>query len=100
VIVGPLVWFTLRRVQWKWWESLAFFVPFAIWWGLISTTLRPKSLANLGECGFVSAAIVGAAVLRAILGRRGNGLWVPMSLLLGVLGTAVGTYLLTAPWPE
>src|SRR5437016_2059924 len=99
VVVGPLVWFTRRRVSWKWWEFLALLVPFGIWWALISTTLRPKSLANLGECGYISIAIVVAAAVRVLLGRRGDARWVPITLFLGVVAASLGTYFLTPPWP-
>ena len=100
VIVAPLVWLTRRRVQWHWWEFLALLLPFTIWWALMSTTLRPKSIANLGECGYISVGIVAAAVVRAILGKHGDRRLVPIMLLLGVVAASIGTYFFTPPWPE
>jgi hypothetical protein len=57
-------------------------------------------LANLGECGYISVAIVLGAVLRATLGRRGDAPWLAIMLLLGVVAAALGTYFLVPPWPE
>src|SRR5438132_1036154 len=99
-VVVPVVWFARHRVRWHWWETAVFVAPFALWLTLVFADWRPKSLANLGECFFISSAIVGAAVLRALLGRVGNNKRVPVAFVVGVTGVAVATYFITPMWPE
>ena len=66
VVVVPVVWFTRRRVQWRWWQLAVFIVPFGVWFALLYAGWRPKTLANLGECFMISGAIVVAAIAQGL----------------------------------
>lgn len=99
-VVAPLVWLTRRRVQWHVWELAVFIVPFGVWFALMETGLRSKTLANLGECFMISAAIGVAAVAQALFSRRPSNRIVPAVLITAVIAAAVATYLLTPTWPE
>jgi hypothetical protein len=99
-VVAPVVWFTRRFVRWHWWELTVFLVPFAVWLTLIISGALPKTLANLGEAVYVSAAIVVAAILRAALARIAGSRMVPALLIASVTACAVGVYYFTPMWPE
>jgi hypothetical protein len=99
VVIASVI-FTRRTVVWHWWETLTFIVPFGLWLGLLFSSLRPKSLGNLGECFFITIAIAIASPLRAYLGRSKPGLGLPLTTLAGVSLVAVASYFLSGVWPE
>jgi hypothetical protein len=61
---------------------------------------RPKSLGNLAEFWLISVVIVGAAMVRAVLGSRGDGTGMRVLILAGTAAAGVGVYLLTPMWAE
>ena len=99
-VVLPVVWFTRRFVRWRWRELTVFLVPFAAWQALMISGALPKSLANLGEMAYVSAAIIVAVILRAVIARVADSQLVPVLLILGVTACAFGVYYFTPMWPE
>ena len=99
-VVAPLVWLTRRRVQWHVWELAVFIVPYGVWFGLMNAGLRPKTLANLGESFYISAAIVVAAIAQALFSRTFGNRIVPAVVMTAVIAAAVAAYLLTPMWPE
>ena len=99
-VVVPVVWFTRRFVRWRWWELTVFFLPFASWLALMEAGALPKTLANLGEVAYVSAAIVVAVIVRAAIARVAESRMAPLFLIVGVTACAVGVYYFTPMWPE
>jgi len=99
VFVVPLVWFSRNRVQWKWWEGLAFVGPFAVWMLLPYLVSREKSISNLVEAFLISVTLVAGATLRVVIGRRGSP-FVPVAIQCCVVAVAIAIYILV-PWlPE
>jgi hypothetical protein len=99
-VVAPVIWFARHRVRWYWWEALVFILPFTVWMTLMFTSLRPKSIANIGEALMISIGIAAAVLIRLMLGKAGHDKRIAALLLLGVVGVAVGVYFLTQLWPE
>lgn len=87
-------------MQWHVWELAVFIVPFGVWFGLMDTGLRPKTLANLAECFMISAAIGVAALAQALFSRAPGDRMVPAMLMTAVIAAAVAAYFLTPMWPE
>jgi hypothetical protein len=79
---------------------MIFIAPFGLWLSLFFSDLRPKSLANLGECIFISIAIAITSPLRAYLGRSWPGRGLPIMSVAGVSFVAVASYFLSDVWPE
>jgi hypothetical protein len=100
-LASPILFFGRRRARWEWWELLAVIIPFALWTGLMFSDLSTgKSLANLGECVYISFAMPVVAFIRLWFGgtshQRGYA-----AALIGVLcGVAAGAFFLTPPLPE
>ena len=67
IVVVPLSW---RRTAWQWWEAMAFFVPYALWFGAEVLFPGRKSLANLVELSALSAILVLFVVVRGLAGNR------------------------------
>ena len=99
-VVAPTAWLARRRITWHRWELLMFVVPFGLWLALMFSNWRPKTLANLGECVFISMAICVAIVIRAGLGSLRESRRVPTLLLSAVSVIAVAVYFATPMWPE
>ncbi len=68
----PIAFLGRKRVHWRWWELLAFLLPFGLWLGLMVSPLAPggKSVSNLVEPLGFSLAIPVAALLRTVIGVR------------------------------
>jgi len=101
ILASPIVFFGRRRVMWEWWELLAVVIPFVFWYSLMcSGWSAGKSLANLGECFYISLAIPIVASIRVWLGNkeRQRGC---AAVLIGLLCVvAVGVFFLTPPLEE
>ena len=101
VLASPVLFFGRRRARWESWELLAVILPFALWMGLMFSNLSTgKSLANLGECIYISFGLPVVAFIRVWAGgttrQRGCA-----AALIGVLcGVAAGAFFLTPPLPE
>ena len=67
---------------------------------MLSPLAQGKSIANLGEAGNISAAIVVAAVIRLVWGQRPGKRLVSVVLQVALVCIAAGTFLLTGPLPE
>jgi hypothetical protein len=101
VLAAPIVWFGRHRADWQWWELFAVVFPFSLWAGLmISDFAVGKSLANVGECIYLSMAVPVAALLRLGFGvtrhRRAYSAFVIALLCVA----AVGVFFLTPSLPE
>jgi hypothetical protein len=100
VVVAPLIYFSRRRVAWRWWEAAAFVLPYAVWIALHSYVCLPKSLANLVELVGLLVALPCAAVLRIILARRLPQLPVAVVLQVLLILVLVFAYFTTPALPE
>ena len=99
--VAPMAIIGRRRAAWELWEALVFVVPFWSWaFLMLSPAATGKSLANLGEATYISAAIVIATAVRLFWGQRPHKRLLSGLLLAGVVGVAVGVFVLTGPLPE
>lgn len=100
LVVIPLVYFTKRRVNWRWWEGAALIVPFAIWLSLETVVDRPKSLANLFEYAAMVVAIPIAASVRILVAQRLPQLPVAAALQLALVVVIILVYFKTPLLPE
>jgi len=99
--VVPMAVIGRRRAAWESWEALDFVVPFWTWALLmLSPAASGKSLANLGEAGYISAAIIVATAVRLFWGQRPHKRLLSALLLAAVVGVAVGGFFLTSPTSE
>lgn len=81
-------------------DLLAFLLPFTAWVLLWNLNIQSKSLANLGEPFYLSFAIVGAAIVRVVVGSDAEKRTCSI-LLVGVLIlTAACIYSFTPSLPE
>jgi hypothetical protein len=107
VVLGyPVIRPMWKRAQFERWEASAFIVPYLLWaicfllcsfreagWG--------KSLANVAvEPFFISAAIIAAAVLRAIVGCRPWTRLFSQSLICALCALALCIFFFTPGLPE
>jgi hypothetical protein len=101
VLASPILFFGRKRAQWEWWELLAFVIPYSLWSGLMSSDLAVgKSLANLGECGYISFAVPVVAFIRLWVGGRSHQRLYAAALIGVLCGVATGAFFLTPPLPE
>jgi hypothetical protein len=99
-VVAPLVFFSRRRVAWRWWEAAAFLLPYVAYFALGRYFPLPKSLANLGELGVILFGVPFAAVLRIALARRAPQLPVAVALQLALIVAPAFPYFSTPMLPE
>jgi hypothetical protein len=101
VLASPILFFGRKRAHWEWWELLAVIVPFALWMGLMFSDLSlGKSLANLGECTYISFALPVVAFIRVWSGGTGHQRGYAAALIGVLCGVAAGVFFLTPPLPE
>ena len=78
ILSAPIVFFGRRRVKWRYWEALAFVLPFCGWMLVASLleayTTRTKGWGNMIEPWFIGPAIPIAALVRVIVGKKGETL--------------------------
>ncbi len=100
--VAPMAVIGRRRADWRWWETLVFVAPYWTWAALMASPLAAghKSLANIGEAGNISFAIMIATAIRLAYGKRPHRLGLSGVLLAAVVVVAVATFLLTPLLPE
>jgi len=100
-LAAPIVCFGRHRADWQFWELFALVVPFSLWAGLMLSDFSVgKSLANLGECIYLSMAVPVAALLRLGLGATSHRRAYSAFLIALLCVTAVGVFFLTPPLPE
>ena len=102
VLCGPIVFFSRRRVHWQWWELAAFVAPFLVWSALMFSELSTgrKSLSNLVEPFFLSAALPLAAVVRVLIGPRAGERAAAGSLLAALCVLAAGVFFIVPSLQE
>jgi hypothetical protein len=97
---SPIVLLGCKRVHWGFSDSLAFFLPFTAWLGLMTASGIGKSLANLIEPVFISFAFPVAALIRVVVGTRAREKTVSIVLVALLCVTAAGVYWWTPALPE
>ena len=102
VLCAPIVFFGRRRVQWQWWELAAFIVPFLVWSALMFSELSTgrKSLSNLAEPFFLSAALPLAAIARVMIGSRVRERATAGGVLVALCVLAAGVFFVIPSLPE
>jgi hypothetical protein len=101
VLASPILFLGRNRATWEWWELLYFVVPFSVRAGLMLSDLSVgESLANLGECIYLSFASPLVALGRLAIGRTSHRRVFSAGLLAFVCITAAGVFFLTPPLPE
>lgn len=101
-LAGLVIFFGRRRVDSKGWEALVFVIPFGIWACLMASDLsvNQKSLGNLGEPIYFTAAIPVVALVRVVVGRRLPQTPFAVALIVLVSTIAIATFFLVSPLPE
>jgi len=90
-----------KRVKWLRWELISILVlPFLVWFILVILNLKPKSLANLGELEYLGYLTPLGAILRVVIGRRGNSELVASGVVLLYCVLALGLYWFFPVLPE
>src|SRR5436190_2135590 len=102
VLSAPVVLLGRKRVSWSWWELCALIVRFLVWAFLMCSELATgkKSLANLGEPFYFSAAVPLAALIRVAVGRRVRESVCAGALLLMLCGVSASVFFLVTFLPE
>ena len=101
VLTAPIVFFGRKRLRWKWWELLAFVLPFAVWAILMSSELAEerKTVWNIPEGLYFAVAVPLAALVRVAVGsRRREPVWAA-ALLVALCAIAAAVFFLVPPWP-
>lgn len=96
----PVLFFGRKRVHWSLVDLLAFVLPFAAWATLFYNDSDGKSLANLIEPVYFSAAIPVAALIRVVLGDRASERAASIGLVALLCVTAIGVYWWMPALPE
>lgn len=100
-LASPVLFFGRKRARWEWWELLAVIVPFSLWLSLMFSDLYVgKSLANLGECVYISFAVPVVAFIRVWVGGRAHQRGYAAALIGLLCGVAAAAFFLTPPLPE
>jgi hypothetical protein len=61
-----------RRTSWFWSDYATAVVPFVVWAALFLHNGSDKSLANVAEGLWLGCVVPVAAVVRVLIGKRGN----------------------------
>ena len=102
VLSAPFVFFGRKRAQWRWWELLAFVLPFAVWLLLTDSSLSigRKGYGNLNEIFYLALGVPLAAMVRVAIGPRpavrAHVGWVAAALV-GVLCVAAAAVFFLVP---
>ena len=100
-LAAPILFFGRHRAHWQWWELFAVVVPFLLWAGLMLSGLSAgKSMANFGECIYLSLAIPVVAMLRVGLGGLSYRRYYSAFLIALLCVTALGVFFVTPSLPE
>jgi hypothetical protein len=101
VLAAPILFFGRRRANWQWWELFAVIIPFSSWAGFMLSGLSAgKSMANYGECIYLSLAVPVAALLRVGVGGTSHRRAYSAFLIALLCVTAVAVFFLTPSLPE
>lgn len=96
----PILYFGRRLVCWTVYDYLVPLLPFVIWWGLVLTESRSKSLANLEEIFILGLILLLSPVSRLIIGKRVHAVALSAGLLWFLCSCAFALYYLVPPLPE
>jgi hypothetical protein len=96
----PAFYFGWKRTRWNTIDLLALALPFAVWLLLMQSGQVGKSLANYGECIWISAAVGVAAFVRVLVGERVPGESCSVALLATLCFFAACLYWWTPQLPE
>lgn len=102
LLAGLVIFFGRHRVDPKGWDALVLVIPFGIWACLTASDLSfdQKSLGNLGEPIYFTAAIPVVALVRVVVGRRLPQTPFAVALIVLVSTIAIATFFLVPPLPE
>ena len=102
VLCAPIVFFGRRRVHWHWWELAAFIVPFLVWSALMFSELSTgrKSLSNLAEPFFLTAALSLAAGTRVLIGAGARERATAGGVFFALCVLAAGVFFVIPSLPE
>jgi hypothetical protein len=101
LIVSLPIWICgRRRASWFWSDYATAIIPFALWSALLLCDDKGKTLSNLSECLYLGCVVPIAAIIRVVVGRRGNERIVSFALLSALCIVAFGLYLFMPALPE
>ncbi len=102
VVSAPVIIFGRKRVHWHAWELAVFVAPFGVWLLLMFSEFSTgrKSLANLGEPFYFSLAVSIAALVRVVIGTRGDERICAWSLIVILCGVAAAVFFIVPSLPE